>query len=215
MSSLPFTFSHPTSVVIAGPSRSGKTCFVVSCLKNSLIQPFPSRIIWFFKEWQSGYDEIKAFLPSIEFHQGIENPILESIQASERNLVVIDDLMSHAGESKRISKLFTEESHHRNLTVIFIVQNLFYQGKEMRTISLNAHYLVLYKNPRDKSQIRYLAHQIYPENSKFLSNVYDHATADPHTYLIVDLHPETPEQFRILTNIFPGSKLRFYLPISL
>ncbi|KAF0138338.1 MAG: hypothetical protein FD143_3683, partial [Ignavibacteria bacterium] len=128
---------------------------------------------------------------------------------------IIDDLMSSAADSKRISKLFTQESHHRNLTVIFIIQNLFNQGREMRTISLNAHYLVLYKNPRDKSQIRYLANQIYPENSKFLSSVYQDATSSPHSYLVIDLHPETPEQFRILTNIFPGSQLRFFLPISL
>ena len=209
-----FSFSHPTTIVIAGPSRSGKTCFVVSCLKYSLIQPFPSRIMWFYKEWQPAYDEVKEFLPTLDFHQGIDNQVLESIQTSERNLVVIDDLMSSAADSKRISKLFTQESHHRNLTVIFIVQNLFYQGREMRTISLNAHYLVLYKNPRDKSQIRYLAHQIYPENSKFLSSVYEDATSSPHSYLVIDLHPETPEQFRILTNIFPGSQLRFFLPTS-
>ena len=210
-----FSFSHPTSIVIAGPSRSWKTFFVVSCLKYSLNKHFPSRIIWFYKEWQTAYDQVKELLPSLDLHQGIDNQVLESIQASERNLVIIDDLMSSAADSKRISKLFTQVSHHRNLTVIFIIQNLFNQGREMRTISLNAHYLVLYKNPRDKSQIRYLANQIYPENSKFLSCVYQDATSSPHSYLVIDLHPETPEQFRILTNIFPGSQLRFFLPTSI
>ena len=88
--------------------------------------------------------------------------------------------MSSAGDSKQIAKLFTQEIHHQNLTVIFLVQNLFYHGRERRTISLNAHYIILYKNPREKQQIRYLASQIFPENSKFLSNVYDYATPDPH-----------------------------------
>jgi uncharacterized protein YozE (UPF0346 family) len=87
--------------------------------------------------------------------------------------------------------------------------------KEMRNISLNAHYLVLYKNPRDKSQIRCLAQQIYPENSKFLSNAYHNATLQPHTYLLLDLHPETTEDYRILTNIFPEENIRFYLPVIL
>ena len=32
---------------------------------------------------------------------------------------------------------------------------------------LHADYLIVYKNPTDKSQIRYLAHQIFGENSKF------------------------------------------------
>ena len=212
MNSFHFSFSHPTSLVIAGPSRSGKTYFVINCLKHSLIQPFPTRIIWFYKEWQPAYDSLKEILPKCEFVHGIENEILDGISVSEGNLVVIDDLMTSAGDSKQISKLFTQEAHHRNLTVIFIVQNLFYQGREMRTISLNAHYLVLYKNPRDKSQIRYLSQQIFPENSKFLVNVYNHATEEPHSYLVIDLHPETAEQFRVVTNIFPGEQIRFYLP---
>jgi UDP-N-acetyl-D-mannosaminuronic acid transferase (WecB/TagA/CpsF family) len=43
-----------------------------------------------------------------------------------------------------------------------IVQNLFHRGKHHRTISLNAHYMVLFKNQRDVSQIMALAHQMYP-----------------------------------------------------
>ena len=67
--------------------------------------------------------------------------------------MVLDDLMTSAGECKQISKLFTKEADQINLPVIFIVENVFSYGREMRTIMLNAHYLVLYKNPRDKSQI--------------------------------------------------------------
>ena len=146
MNSFQFSFSHQSSFVIAGPSRSGKTCFVFNCLKSSLIQPFPSRIIWFYKEWQAIYDELKKTFPTSEFAQGIDNGILEQVKASERNLVVLDDLMSSAGDSKQIAQLFTQEAHQRNWTVIFIVQNFFYQEREMRTISLNAHYLILYKS---------------------------------------------------------------------
>jgi hypothetical protein len=38
----------------------------------------------------------------------------------------------------------------------------------MRTVSLNSHYLVLFKNPRDKLQIRNLTTQMHPSNAKFL-----------------------------------------------
>ena len=209
-----FYFSHPTSIVIAGPSRSGKTQFVMKCLRFSLIRPFPTRIIWFYKEWQAGYNEMKKLIPAIEFQEGLDVGLLDGIQISERNLVVLDDLMTSGAESKQISKLFTQESHHKNLTVIFIVQNLFYQGKEMRNISLNAHYLVLYKNPRDKSQIRYLSQQVNPENTKFVTSAFSHATEQPYSYFVIDLYPETQEDFRFLTNIFPDEQIRFYLPSS-
>ena len=67
----------------------------------------------------------------------------------KRNLMVIDDQMADAGEDKRIINLFTRGSHHRNLNVIYIVQNLFHQGKGSRSISSNSHYLVRFKNPQD------------------------------------------------------------------
>ena len=207
-----FHFHHPTSIVVSGPTRSGKTFFVIRCLKHSLIQPFPNRILFLFKEWQPAYDELKTILPAIEFVEGLDSTALSSLTSADKNLVIIDDLMSSAGDSKQISKLFTQESHHKNLTVVFLVQNLFYHGKEMRNISLNAHYLVVYKNPRDKSQIRYLAQQIFPENPKFLANSFHHSTTHPHSYLVLDLHPDTSEDFRILTNIFPEDSIRFYLP---
>ena len=35
-----------------------------------------------------------------------------------------------------IAKLFTKKAHHGNLSVIYIVQNLFHQSKDHRTISL-------------------------------------------------------------------------------
>ena len=53
--------------------------------------------------------------------------------------------------------------------VICIVQNLFHQGKGNRSISLNSHYLVLFKNPRDKLQILTLAKQMYPGQTDFLT----------------------------------------------
>ena len=44
---------------------------------------------------------------------------------NKRNLVVFDDQMIYARKDKRIVNLFTCGSHHRNLSLIYIVQNLF------------------------------------------------------------------------------------------
>ena len=76
--------------------------------------------------------------------------------------MVIDDQMTDAGEDKRIVNLFTGGSHHRNLSVIYFVQNLFHQGRGSRSISLNSDYLILFKNLRDKLQILTVAKQMHP-----------------------------------------------------
>ena len=99
-------------------------------------------------------------------------------EVNKRNLIVFDDQMIDASKDKRIVNLFTRGSHHRNLSVIYIVQNLFHQGKGSRSISLNSHYLVLFKNPRDELQILTLATQTYPGQTDFFLNQYEEAVKD-------------------------------------
>ena len=81
--------------------------------------------------------------------------------------------------SKQVCDMFTKGSHHRNISVILITQNLFHQGRYCRDISLNAKYLVLLNNVRDKNQFMFLARQVYPENSASLHKAYMDATYDP------------------------------------
>ena len=102
--------------------------------------------------------------------------------------------------------LLTKGSHHRNLSVVYIVQNLFHQGKGNRSISLNSHYLVLFKNPRDKLQIFTLAKQMYPSETAWFIKEYEEAVRRPHGYLFVDLRATTPERCRLRTNFLPGEE---------
>ena len=91
-----------------------------------------------------------------------------------RTLLILDDLMAEADDS--IANVFTKISHHRNVSVIFLTQNLFHKNKHMRTISLNAHYLVLFKNPRDVEQFATLARQMYAKNWQFAVEAFRDAT---------------------------------------
>jgi len=50
----------------------------------------------------------------------------------------------------------------------------------MRTISLNAQYIVLFKNPRDSSLFIHIAKQLYPHNSRFAHEAYVDATKHPY-----------------------------------
>ena len=124
---------------------SGKTFWVQSLLQQSsqASQLPPERIVWCYSQWQPAYLEILSTIPQIEFVKGIP-PVLEDdsfFDASKRNLIVLDDQMIDASKDKRIVNFFTRGSHHRNLSVIYNVQNLFYQEKDSRSISLNSHYL--------------------------------------------------------------------------
>ena len=200
------TFRHPTTILIAGPTFSGKTTFVKRIISTQMIQPPPERIIWIYKE-KDDRNEMEAMrreFPTIEFHTELDTSIFDNLNSADRNLVILDDVMAEAGDSKSVAKLFTQGSHQRNMTVVFLVQNLFHQAKQMRNISLNSHYMVLYKNPRDQGQIHALSYQMYPSEKHFLADAFADATAAPHSYLLLDFHPETPEHLRVRAKIFPG-----------
>ena len=98
--------------------------------------------------------------------------------------------------------LVYKSRHHRNISVILITQNLFHKKRYFRDISLNAKYIVLLKNIRDKYQFTPLARQVYPEDSAGLYGAYLYATAKPHSYFVLDFSQDTND-LRFRTNIFP------------
>jgi len=42
-------------------------------------------------------------------------------------LLVLDDLMAEGGNDKRVLDLFTKHSHHQNVTVLYLCQDIFHQ----------------------------------------------------------------------------------------
>ena len=196
---------HPFTGIIAGPTSCGKSTLVKDIIKNKavMIHPVPTHIVWFYGEWQPMYDT----MPGVEFVEGLPN--LKVLDSKQPTLVIIDDLMSET--DKTVTTLFTKGSHHHNLSILHLVQNLFDKNKHSRTISLNAHYLILFKNPRDASQITHLAKQMYPGHIKFLQEAFGDATTEAYGYLLIDLKQETPEHLRLRTNVLPGDTQYVYM----
>ena len=193
----------PFSMIIAGPSGCGKTELITALLHNCrhLITPHVHNIVYHYGAWQNAYSKMDA---RINFKQGL--PTLEELEpksASGNNhtLCIIDDLMSETGK-QIVADLFTKGCHHWNVSVIYVTQNIYERScKYFRTMSLNANYMVIFKNPRDMSQIQHLSRQIFPTKSRFLTNVYNQETQKPHSYILVDFKQKTPERFRVRSSI--------------
>ena len=197
------TLKHPFSMLVSGGRKAGKTEFTKSLLINlkSLIEPYPERIVWCYAKHQSNlYKELLNLNSDIEYVHGIPADIDIMFDRNKNNLIVLDDMMDEASQDNRISKLFSR-GRHDNLSIIYLTQNLFH--KNQRSISLNSDYMVIFKNVRDQSQIQHLAKQVMPTNTKFLMEAYKDATQKPHSYLLLDLMPNSEDKYRIRTNILP------------
>ena len=198
---------HPFTCIVSGPSGCGKSSLVKAIIQHAVIKPRPDKVLWLYAEDQPLYQSMK----NVEFIQGIPEDLETRFQRRHNNVLILDDLMTQCHSDERLTRLFSVGSHHKNLSIIFIIHNLFHYGKEMRTVSLNSHYIILFKNPRDRLQISTLARQMYPGQSQFLVEAFQDATKEAYGYLIIDLKPTTADKLRIRTGILPSDRQLVYV----
>ncbi len=197
-------FKHPFTALVSGPSGSGKTYFVKELVENAaaLISPPPEEIVWCYSVWQPVYESIRG----AKFIEGLNY----DLSPDKATLLILDDLMDVS--DKKVGPLFTKLSHHSDTSVVHVVQNLFHKSAGHRDASLNAHYIILFKNPRNVGQVDHLARQMSLGNSKFISGCYRDATAQRFGYLLIDLTGHAPDELRLRTRIFPGDFTLVYRP---
>lgn len=221
------TLHHPFTMCVSGPSGSGKSTFVKDLLLNrrQLIDAPFDYIIFvigttakqnpLFVETakilrEQNVQEVEvwtlnSFYPdpkvrNKEFPAMLEKYIQNLHAEGKAGCLILDDLMQEAADMDLLTPLFTRMSSHMNLSVIFVTQNLFFQGKNAgssMTIYRNTKYLVLFLSRVDKSTIRFLVQRMGPgRNSSLLRSMIDQATKT-HRYVMInfDINRESDVQF--------------------
>jgi GTPase SAR1 family protein len=204
------TLQHPSRFIIYGPSGSGKSSFVEKILlyMNNLFGFDFEKIIYCSGQVFPNFDYVNN--KKVIKIQTLDKDILMSIDEKQKNIIIIDDNMHVMTNDILISDLFTKISHHKNITVVLILQNLFPKSKYMRDISSNSTYIVLMSNPRETLQVKTLSTQIDGANQNFILNCYIDATkGKPFSYLFLDFDQNTPDELRVRTNIFPDESPKY------
>ena len=194
----------PFTCLIAGATMTGKTNFVCELIESDMMDTKIEDIVVCYNEWQPAYERMKT---RCRFNHGLIDP--DDVDPSFPHLIILDDLMD--SDDERIQTFFTRTCHHRNASVIFITQNLFSQGKGHRTCSLNAQYLILFKSPRDMSQIKVLQNQIFPGSKNFLLESYADACLKPFSYLFLDMKPQCPDHMRVRGRVLDSESQDLYV----
>lgn len=211
-------FQHPFTAIETGATGSGKTQWLQRLLKNRKIsiQPGIEWVLYCYGELNPTVVDLQARDPCVEIFNGVpsEEMIRDRCQKYGLLLLVLDDLVCNL-RAPYLDLLFTRGSHNWGVSVILVTQHLF--TKELKIARNNSHYLILMRNPIGENQVRNLAVQLFPnENYSYFKESFKDATAKRFSYLIVDMHPSTPEQLRLKTNIY-GEESEFpivYVPRS-
>ena len=109
--------------------------------------------------------------------------------------------MDEEGNDKRVLDLFTRESHHRNIVVLYLCQDLFPSGKYAKTISRNTHYIIVFKNLRDQSGFRALTMQAFPSLWRQVLRFFETCRERPYGYIMMDLHPASDDRYRVFSRV--------------
>jgi len=151
-------FKHPFGCLLSGPSGPGKTSFCIRFLQNLktifTVADFSGGIVCCYSEISSFPYRNFARTKHFHFQEGVPADFNNS---GEKPCLIILDYLLNTAYSKDVCDLFSKGRFHRNISVILITHYLFHQGKFCRDISLNAKYIVVLKNVRDRLQFSHLA----------------------------------------------------------
>ena len=144
-----FKFSLPMRAIFAGSSQSGKTYMIGQMLENQ-DDIFASRFEFVKYYYPTFLDEAP-----VDYHNKTDVPISytsgfptksEILSFPDNTLMIIDDQADMAVKSDLISQVFKVISGKKNLSIILVTQNYFFQGKHSREIRNSCNYVGLFRN---------------------------------------------------------------------
>ena len=141
----------PFNAMVCGSTSSGKTVLLYGLLRyrDYIFTTPPAKVFYFYSEMQDIYKNMEKEKIVDQFIKGLPTfeelkELVEPYKNTGGSVCVFDDSLEDVNED--ISRIFTKLSHHMNSSIFFISQSLFFNNKEYRTMSLNAHYLFLMKS---------------------------------------------------------------------
>ena len=170
-----------------------------------MLTPLPARILWCYGEYQTLYGTVNG----VDFQQGL--PDLDNLDPTEKHLIILDDLMDETDQ--RVASLFTKNSHHSNISVMYIVQNLFHRRKHHRTLSLTAHYMVVLQTRETYRRSWPWRIKCIPKGRSAFWGATLQPLLNPTANLVIDLKQGTPDILKLRSHIFPGEKQIAYADI--
>ena len=199
------SLKHPFIFVISGPTASGKTSHILKFLSKLDIYSNPkiTNIIYVYSEYQDIFKKFKCNTP-IKFTKDYKKMLDYTPKKDERPLIVYDDVQRELSNSNDLLDLVTKKSHHRGISVIVQLQNLFFNGKNFHELRHNAHYIGLTKSRFNIQKIKIFASQLFGGGQKVKDFIeaYEDCMKKNYTLFFIDLHPNTSLKFMYRANPF-------------
>ncbi len=206
-------FKSPCTVGLYGGTQVGKSTWIERVIEHSdsMFTTPPVWIVYSYGVFDDRYRKLQELKPNMVLYHGVpsESEMEKYTSSGQPGLLILDDVINTVLKDDKAETLFLRSSHHLNFSVMLTSQNLFYQGKCSKSISVNMHYIVLFRMRRDMNQVRVLASKSFPGKVKEFMEVYNDVHKTGYRYLLVDYHPSS-DDYILRTHIFPSETPLIY-----
>jgi len=136
--------------------------------KEKIFKPKILKTYYVYTSIQQVFEDFSKLHSDVVFTPNIDD-IPKNLEGNV--LVIYDDKMMQFQSygNTFIADLFIQKNHHFGIFAVVILQSLF--PKNLKCVTNNATYHIVFPNFRDQGCLTYLARQIRPGNPKFIQLV--------------------------------------------
>lgn len=197
-----FKLISPFACFVVGCTGSGKSVTVLTWLKHAdkVFKTKFKKIFYFYGSTHQNIFNDKK-LSHVHFSNNLSfmESVITKCHPSPGILVILDDLMHVTGENAIFQHLYTKGSHHLNISVINIVQNIFFRSKNFVTLKENSQYMFI-KQHVNENKLKILANGIGLKPQELMDAYTESINKNRYSGLLIDNH--------ISSNIRKISKIR-------
>jgi hypothetical protein len=128
-------------------------------------------------------------------------------------LLILDDLTIVSASNKEnienLNNLASRDSHHLNISVIFVCQNLNYGCGKLRNARINSQYHIMFNSLTDTRDVELIASN-KKINSATLQKILSDVGKKQYMYLVFDGSPKGYNNTRLCTGILPHENTIIY-----
>lgn len=185
----------PLRLIIAGNSGSGKTQTLLNLIYN---MPNTWERIFIVTKCKDeplyNYLEDQLKDQGLSIKEGIhELPDLDSLDKTQNNLVILDDLVNESAKLQKPICDFAIRCRKKNCSLIYISQSYYAVPKLIRD---NINYLIIKQVSSMKNLTMICRECSLGIDKKQLKKIYDDATRSKTDFLLIDLESDKDNRFR-------------------
>lgn len=192
-------------MIVAGGAGSGKTSLILKLLsqKESVFEKPFIQYYWALPEGSAVPTQVAQHQPAFKIIRGVPQPD----EIEPHSFLCIDDLGRQA-QTEGTAVIFNVTCSHKKVTCFLIQHNLFLRSPIARDLALSTRYYLILPNKRDVTSFQHLARQLVGAGraAHTLTECYRGATAEPYSYLCVNLTARCHPALKFTSRITPDEE---------